>query len=46
MLIEYDRKGVDTTFPLDPTEARWLWWEVDLHMMRWVYFNLIIHGMM
>ncbi len=43
---EYDERGFDPTFPLDPTEARWIWWEIDLHLMRWVYFNLIMRGMM
>ena len=46
ILAEYDEKGFDPTFPLDPTEARWIWWEIDLHLMRWVYFNLIMRGMM
>ncbi len=46
ILAEYDRNGFDPTFPLDPTEPRWIWWEMDLHLMRWVYFNLIMRGMM
>ncbi len=46
ILAEYDRNGFDPTFPLDPTEPRWIWWEIDLHLMRWVYFNLIMRGMM
>ncbi|WP_457598829.1 NAD(P)/FAD-dependent oxidoreductase [Hydrogenimonas sp.] len=46
IMAEYDERGVDPTFPLDPAEARWLWWQVDLHLMRWVYFRLIMHGMM
>ncbi len=46
MLIEYDRKGPSPTFPLDPTVPRWIWWEVDLHLLRWVYFDLIMHGML
>ncbi|BBG65951.1 hypothetical protein NNO_1248 [Hydrogenimonas sp.] len=46
MLAEYDEKGFDPTFPLDPTEPRWIWWEIDLHLMRWVYFNMIMRGMM
>jgi len=46
MLIEYDRKGPAPTFPLDPTVPRWIWWEVDLHLLRWAYFDLMMHGLM
>ncbi len=46
ILAEYDERGFDPTFPLDPTEPRWLWWQIDLHLMRWLYFNMIMRGMM
>lgn len=46
IMAEYDERGIDPTFPLDPAEARWIWWQIDLHLMRWVYFRLIMHGMM
>ena len=46
ILAEYDRRGLDPTFPLDATEPRWIWWQIDLHLMRWVYFHLIMRGMM
>ena len=46
MLVEYDRRGPAPTFPLDPTEPRWVWWELDLHLLRWSYFNLMMHGLL
>ncbi len=46
MLIEYDRNGPAPTFPLDPTVPRWMWWELDLHLLRWSYFNLMLHGLL
>lgn len=46
MLIEYDRKGPNPTFPLDPTVPRWIWWELDVHLLRWAYFDLMMRGLM
>ncbi|WP_353662874.1 FAD-dependent oxidoreductase [Hydrogenimonas sp. SS33] len=46
MLIEYDRNGPAPTFPLDPTVPRWIWWELDLHLIRWSYFELMMHGLL
>lgn len=46
ILAEYDTRGLDPTFPIDPLKERWIWWEIDLHLMRWVYFKLIMHGLM
>ena len=46
MLIEYDRKGAAPTFPLDPTVPRWAWWELDLHLIRWSYFELMMRGLL
>ena len=46
MLAEYDRKGLAPTFPLDPTKPRWIWWEMDLHLIRRAYFDLMMRGMM
>jgi len=46
MLIEYDRNGANPTFPLNPTIPRWIYWEIDVHLMRWIYFNLILRGLL
>ena len=46
MLAEYTPKGLLPTFPLDPTRPRWIWWEMDLHLMRRAYFDLMMRGMM
>ena len=46
MLIEYDRRGPAPTFPLDPTVPRRIWWELDLRLMRWSYFHLMMHGLL
>jgi len=46
MLIEYDRNGPSPTFPLDPTVPRWIWWEMDLRLIRWSYFELMMHGLL
>ena len=46
MLAEYNNKGLAPTFPLDPAKSRWIWWEVDVHLMRRAYFDLMMRGMM
>ena len=46
LLAEYTPKGLAPTLPLDPTKPRWIWWEVDLHIMRHAYFGLMMRGMM
>jgi len=46
MLAEYTPKGLAPTFPLDPTKSRWIWWEMDLHFMRYAYFDMMMRGMM
>ncbi|WP_294956375.1 FAD-dependent oxidoreductase [Sulfurovum sp.] len=46
MLAEYTPKGLAPMFPLDPTKSRWIWWEMDLHLMRRAYFDLMMRGML
>ena len=46
MLAEYTPKGLAPTFPFDPTKPRWIWWEMDLHLMRSAYFSLMMRGML
>ena len=46
MLAEYTPTGLAPMFPLDPTKPRWIWWEMDLHLMRRAYFDLMMRGML
>jgi len=46
LLAEYNTAGLAPTFPLDPSKARWIWWEMDLHLIRHAYFSLMMRGMM
>jgi sulfide:quinone oxidoreductase len=46
MLAEYTPNGLAPTFPLDPATPRWIWWEMDLHLMRSAYFGLMMRGML
>ena len=46
MLAEYTPEGLAPTFPFDPTVPRWIWWEMDLHLMRKAYFDLMMRGML
>ena len=46
LLAEYTPKGLAPTFPFDPTRSRWIWWEMDRHLMRRAYFDLMMRGMM
>jgi len=46
MLAEYTPKGLAPTFPFDPTKARWIWWEMDLYLMKRAYFDMMMRGMM
>ena len=46
LLVEYNKNGLAPTFPLDLTKPRWIWWAIDVHLMRRAYFELIMRGMM
>jgi len=46
MFAEYDRHGLSATFPLDPTVPRKIYHWIDLHAMPWVYFEMIMRGLM
>lgn len=46
MLAEFNEQGPAPTFWLDPRKSRWLWWGMDLHLMRQAYFTLLMRGMM
>ena len=47
MLAEFDYKGVAPSFPiLDPSRPRWMWWAFDLYMLKFMYWNLMMRGLM
>jgi sulfide:quinone oxidoreductase len=47
MLAEFDYKGEAPSFPLlDPSRPRWVWWAFDLYMLKPMYFQLMMRGLM
>ena len=46
LLAEFNEKELLPTFMLSPYKPRWIWWELDLHVMRHAYFSLMMRGMM
>jgi len=47
MLAEFDYKGEAPSFPfLDPSEPRWVWWAFDLYMLKPMYWQLMMRGLM
>ena len=46
LLAEFNSKKTLPTFWLNPYKPRWIWWELDLHFMRYAYFSLMMRGMM
>ena len=47
MLAEFNYDGVAPSFPvLDPSRPRWMWWAFDLHMLKTMYWQLMMRGLM
>ncbi len=46
MLAEFDYDGVAPTFPMDPTEQRWLWWLLKVYALKPIYFHGMLKGRM
>ncbi len=46
MLAEFDFDGPAPSFPLDPTVPRWSWWAFDLYMLKTMYWQLMMRGLM
>jgi len=47
MLAEFDYEGVAPSFPLlDPSRPRWMWWVFDLHILKTMYWQLMMRGLM
>lgn len=47
MMAEFNYDGVAPSFPvLDPSRPRWMWWAFDLHMLKPMYWYLMMRGIM
>jgi sulfide:quinone oxidoreductase len=46
LLAEFNEQEALPTFVLNPYKPRWVWWEIDLHVIRRAYFSLMMKGMM
>ncbi|WP_201352222.1 NAD(P)/FAD-dependent oxidoreductase [Hydrogenimonas urashimensis] len=46
MLAEFNYDGPAPSFPLDPTVPRWIWWAFDLYMLKPMYWQLMMRGLM
>jgi sulfide:quinone oxidoreductase len=47
MLAEFNYEGVAPSFPLlDPSKPRWMWWAFDLHILKTMYWQLMMRGLM
>ena len=46
LLAEYNKNGLAPTLPFSLKKPKWIWWAIDLHVMRRAYFELMMRGMM
>lgn len=47
MLAEFDYDGLAPSFPvLDPSRPRWMWWAFDLYILKTMYWQLMMRGLM
>ena len=46
LMAEYNSRKVLPTLPLDPMESRKFWWYFQKDFMPWLYFNMLMRGMM
>jgi sulfide:quinone oxidoreductase len=47
MLAEFNYDGIATSFAvLDPSGPRWMWWAFDLYMLKTMYWQLMMRGLM
>jgi sulfide:quinone oxidoreductase len=47
MLAEFNYEGIAPSFHvLDPSRPRWMWWEIDLYMLKKMYWQLMMRGLM
>jgi sulfide:quinone oxidoreductase len=47
ILAEFDFNGPAPSLPFpDPVKAHWIWWVFDLYMLKPIYWQLIMRGLM
>jgi len=46
ILAEFNYDGLAPSFPLDPAVPRYTWWAFDLYMLKPMYWNLMMRGLM
>jgi len=47
MLAEFNYEGISPSFPiLDPSRPRWIWWAFDLYILKTMYWQLMMRGLM
>ena len=46
LLAEYNKNGLAPTLPFSLKKPQWVWWAIDVHVMRRAYFELMMRGMM
>lgn len=46
MLAEFDYNGLAPSFPLDPTQERWIWWLLKVYGLKPMYFYGMLKGRM
>jgi len=47
MLAEFNYEGIAPSFPiLDPSKPRWMWWAFDLYLLKTMYWQLMMRGLM
>jgi len=46
ILAEFNYEGLAPSFPLDPAVPRYTWWAFDLYMLKPMYWNLMMRGLM
>ena len=46
VMAEYNSYKTLPSLPLNPMESRRLWWYFQKDMMPWLYFNMLMRGMM
>ncbi len=44
MLAEFNYEGITSSFPLDPTQERWLWWLLKVYALKPMYFHGMLKG--
>jgi len=46
IMAEFNYKGLAPSLPLDPSKPRSIWWAFDLHMLKPMYWYLMLRGRM